>query len=79
LCANLADPAPASAARGPGPIVAGVARMSVGHGPPLVAHDCGAAHGLLVGHMPLCVGRGLAAAIGLRWTCGPDSSVGGQR
>jgi len=32
------------------------------------------------GHGPLraACGRGLAAIVGLRWTCGPDSSAGGQ-
>jgi len=35
--------------------------------------------GLLSGHGPLHAarGRGPAAAVGLRWTCGPDSSAGG--
>jgi hypothetical protein len=81
LCANLADPVPAGAARGRDLAVASVASMSVGHGPPPVAHGCGAAPGLSTGHGPLRVarGRGPAVAAGLQWTCGPDSSAGGQQ
>ncbi len=79
LCANLADPAPASAAGGCGPDAAGVAGMSVRHGPPLAARGGGAAPavapGLSTGHGLLRAirGRGPAIAAGLWWTCGPDS------
>jgi hypothetical protein len=62
LCANLADPAPAGAARGRGPVAAGAAGMSVGHGPPPAARGGGiapvAAPGLSAGHGPRHAARG---------------------
>jgi len=108
LCANLADPAPAGAARGRGPaatgttslsaehladlVPTGAARgcgpiatsatgLSVGHGPLLATRSRDPTAGLSTGHGPLRAarGRGLAAATGLWWTRGPDSSAGGQR
>ncbi len=108
LCANFADPVPAGAACGRGPVVASAVSMLVRHGPPPVARGCdvvpvvaagmlarhgplrvargcglvvAAALGLLVGHGPLCDARGSGPAVvaELRWTCGPNSSAGGQR
>ncbi len=62
-------------------------RLSARHRPLCAAHGCGLAvatvAGMPVGHGPLRAarsrGRGRAVAAGLRWTCGPDSSAGGQR
>ncbi len=76
LCANLADPAPAGAARGRSLAIAGTTGMSAGHGPPPVAHSCGAtpvaAPGLSVGHGPLRAARGR----GLATTAVPGLSAG---
>jgi hypothetical protein len=55
--------------------------------PALAGATCGrdlavvAAPGLLAKHKPLRAarGHGPAVATGLRWTCGPDSTAGGQR
>ncbi len=55
--------------------------------PALAGATCGrdlavvAAPGLLAEHKPLRAarGHGPAVATGLRWTCGPDSTAGGQR
>ncbi len=58
--------------------------LSTEHGPRRAPRGHGlavaAAPGLSTGHRPLRAarGRGPAAAARLRWTCGPDSSVGGQ-
>jgi len=54
------------------PVPVGATR---GYGPAVVAIP-----GLLAGHGPLHVvhSRGLVAVAGLWWTCGLDSSVGGQ-
>ncbi len=89
MCANLADPALASVARGRGPATVGATGLSTGHLADLalagVACGCGpaaaGAAGLLAGHRPLHAARsrGPAATAELRWTCGPDSSAGGQR
>ncbi len=81
LCANLADPAPAGAARGRGRAATATPGLSARHKPPPIAYDGGAAPGLSAEHGPLRAarGRGPAVAAGLRWTCGPNSSVGGQR
>ncbi len=82
---HLIDPTPAGVTHGCGPAAAGAAGLSVGHGPLRVTCDRGLAAigavGLSVGHRPLraACGRGPAVATGLRWTCGPDSSAGGQR
>ncbi len=84
LCANLADPAPAGAARGYDPTAAPPG-LSTRHGPLRAAPGRGlvvaAAPGLLAGHGPLRAtrNRGPATAAGLWWTCSPDSSAGGQR
>ncbi len=58
--------------------------LSTEHGPRHAPRGHGlavaAAPGLSTGHRPLRApcGRGPAAAARLRWTCGPDSSAGGQ-
>ncbi len=75
----------AGAARGRGHAAAVALGLSVGHRPPPAARGEGAAPtaalGLSAGHGPLRAarGRGPVAAAGLQWTCGPDSSAGGQR
>jgi len=87
LCANLADLAHADAARDRGLAVAGAVGLPAMHladpTPADVARGCDPAAadaaGLSVGHGPLRAARGPTAAIGLRWTCGPDSSASGQR
>jgi len=58
LCANLADPALASAARGGRPAAA----VSGGHGPPPTARGGGAAPGLSTGQGPPPIARGGSAA-----------------
>jgi hypothetical protein len=62
LCANLADPAPADAASGRGPVAAGVVGMSVGHEPSPIARDRGLAAtsvaGMLARHELLPIARG---------------------
>ncbi len=77
-----------SARHGPPPAARGSGAapgLLVGHGPPPAARGYGAAPaiapGLSTRHEPLRVarGRGPAVAVGLRWTCGPDSSACGQR
>ncbi len=73
LCANLADPAPTSAAHGRGPVVTGASGMSAGHGPPPATRGGGtalvAAPGLSAEHGPRHAARGggpdVAAAPGL--------------
>ncbi len=81
MCANLANPAPAGAARGRCAAITATLGLLARHRPPPIACGGGAAPGLSAGHGPLRAarGRGPAAAAGLRWTCGPDSSAGGQR
>jgi hypothetical protein len=75
LCANLADPAPANAARGRSPTAAG---MSAGHGPSPVARGCDAAlvttPSLLAGHGPLRATRdhGLATVVTLSLSNGHE-------
>ncbi len=70
---------PPPATRGRGPVAAGAAGMLAGHGPPPAARDGSAAPtatpGLSAEHGPLRAAhdRGPTVAIGLRWTCGPDS------
>jgi len=78
---HLVDPAPTSATCGCSPGAAGVASLSAGHGLLHAARGRGpAAVGMSAGHEPLRVarGRGPTAVANLRWTCGPDSSTGGQ-
>jgi hypothetical protein len=85
LCANLADPALVGAARGRGPTAATAPGLSAGHRPPPAARDGGATPtavpSLSAEHGPLHAtrGRGPTATAKLRWTCGPDSSAGGQQ
>jgi len=79
---------PPPAARGRGRAIAGAASMLVRHRPPPVARDGDAAPvaapSLSAGHEPLRAARGCdpATAIGLRWTCGPNSpsyhALGGE-
>jgi hypothetical protein len=52
LCANLADPAPASAARGRGPVATAAPSLSAGHRPPLAACGGSAAPSLSARHKP---------------------------
>ncbi len=77
-----------SAGHGPPPATRGcgvVPGLSVGHGPLRAIRGRGlaaaATPGLSAGHGPLHAvrSRGPAAVAGLRWTCGPDSSTGGQQ
>ncbi|CAM6057672.1 unnamed protein product [Sphagnum tenellum] len=79
-----------STGHGPSPIArdCGVAPavalgLSAGHEPLRAARGLAAvvAPSLSVEHGPLHAARdrGPAAALGLRWTCSPDSFVGGQR
>jgi hypothetical protein len=85
LCANLADPAPTGATRDRGPAIAAAPNLSIGHRPPPATRGGGAAPaaapGLLAGHGPLRAarGHGPVVAVELRWTCGLESSIGGQR
>jgi hypothetical protein len=69
LCANLADPALAGAARSRGPATVGAAGMSAKHGPPHAACGCGAAPaaspGLSAEHGPLRATCGCCATPGL--------------
>ncbi|CAK9198851.1 unnamed protein product [Sphagnum troendelagicum] len=84
LCANLANPALAGAARGRSLVAAAAPGLSSGHGLLRAIRGRGATlatvPGLSAEHGPLRVARscGPAATAGLRWTCGPDSSAGGQ-
>ncbi len=83
LCANIADPALAGAARGRDLAVVGAAGMLTGHRPPPAARGYSAAPaavpGLSAGHGPLRAACNCdpVVAAGVRWTCGPDSSAGG--
>ncbi len=80
----LARHGPPPAARGCGAAPTTALSLSARHGPLRAVHGRGlvaaATPGLLAGHGPLRVVRGLSrvVATGLRWTCDPDSSVGGQ-
>ncbi len=85
MCTKFADPALAGVVPNCGPAVVGAAGMSARHGPLRVAHGRSPAiagvAGMSAGHGSLRVARGrsLAVAVGLRWTCGPHSSAGGQQ
>ncbi len=78
---HLADPAPVGVTRGRGSAAVGAAGMSTEHGLLRATCGCNPIVGLSAGHGPLraACGCGPAAAVGLRWTCGPDSSAGDQR
>jgi hypothetical protein len=78
LCVNLVDPARAGAIRSHGPVATGVVGMLAEHGPLPDVCGGGTTLGLLAGHGPLRAARGRspATAVGLQWTCGPNSSAG---
>ncbi len=85
LCANLVDPAPASAARGGGPAAGGATGVSGGHKPPPVVRGGGAAPaatlGLSAEHDPRRATRDrsrAAAAPGLLAGHGPRCAVRGR-
>ncbi|CAN5975312.1 unnamed protein product [Sphagnum jensenii] len=67
LCAKLADPAPAGAARGRGLAPAAAPGLSAGHGPPHVARGggpaVGASPGLSAGHGPRRAARSGGPAV----------------
>ncbi len=86
MCANLADPAPAGAARDRGPVVAGTASLSAKHladpVPTGVARSCGpiatSVAGLSVGHGPLRATRSRGPAAGLSTGHGPLRAARGR-
>jgi len=79
----LAKHGPPPAARGCSAVPTTAPGLSAGHGPLRAACTLAAVAtpGLSAEHRPLCDARSRdpTAVVGLRWTCGLDSSVGGQQ